>query len=357
MTVETWTLLPSVPKVATRDAVRAEADGWTGVMLADSQNLAAELIVEMSMIVARTERVLVSPGVTNPVTRHPAVLAGAFATLQAESGGRIAVEIGRGDSALAHLGFSPMKLRPFRRYLQALQGYLRGDEVPFDPSFVPAHVASVGDLGLGVAPEGSSLRWLRPQQPKVPVGVAATGPKVIAIGATIGDAVSFSVGGDPERVRAAIERARAARIESGFDPDSLRLGAFLNIAVHDDMETAARITSGKLASFSRFSVMHGKVTGEATGADEAELERLHGKYDMTSHGRADAEHTTLLSAEFAERNAIIGSAKQCLERLMELRELGITRFFLTEEFSREGVAGESHAAIVEEIVPEVNSWT
>lgn len=356
MTVETWTLLPSLPKVAARDAVQAEADGWTGILLADSQNLAAELIVELAMVVARTERILVSPGVTNSVTRHPAVLAGALATLQAESNGRAVIEIGRGDSALAHLGFSPMKLGPFRRYLSALQGYLRGEEVPFDPSFVPANLAGVADLALGAEPEGSSLRWLRPQQLKVPVNVAATGPKVIAIGAALGDGVSFSVGADPERVKAVVALARQARSDAGLDPETLKLGAYVNISVNDDLEVATRTVAGKLASFSRFSVMHGSVDTGAAAADKQELEKLHSSYDMNAHGQAEADHSSALSVEFAERNAVIGSSKRCLEKLWELRELGITRFMLTEDFSRKGVAGESHAAVVEDIVPELNSW-
>ena len=50
-----------------------------------------------------------------------------------------------------------------------------------------------------------------PAMPKVPVDVAASGPKVIALGATLGDRVTFAVGADPERIAWALETARAAR--------------------------------------------------------------------------------------------------------------------------------------------------
>ena len=53
-------------------------------------------------------------GVTNPATRHPAALATAIATVQEESGGRAILGIGRGDTALFHLGRTPM---PDRRLL------------------------------------------------------------------------------------------------------------------------------------------------------------------------------------------------------------------------------------------------
>jgi 5,10-methylenetetrahydromethanopterin reductase len=357
MPVETWTLLPCVPKVAARDAARAEAEGWTGVLLADSQNLAAELVVELALCVAATEKILVSPGVTNPVTRHPAVLAGALATLQAESGGRAVAEIGRGDSALAHLGLAPMKLGPFRRYVDALRTYLRGGDVAFDPAFAPAGIASVGSLGLGHTPEASSLRWLRPGQPIVPVGIAATGPRVIEMAAVAADGVSLSVGADPDRVGWAVEQARKARIGADLDPDDLRLAAFVNVAVHADIEIAARLTAGKLASFSRFSVMHGTGPEGSSTADRAALEELRQTYDMTEHGRAEARHAEALSLDFARRNAVVGAPQACLERLWTLRELGVTRFFLTEEFSRTGVSGEAHDSLVRDVLPEVNSWS
>lgn len=356
MTVETWTLIPCLPRVAARDAIRAEEEGYTGVLMADSQNLAAELVAEMAMVVARTTRLMVGPGVTNSVTRHPAVLAGAMATLQAESNGRIVVEIGRGDSSLAHLGFAPMKVASFKRYIEALRGYLAGEEVPFDDSFVPAGLAAIDTLNLGGEPVTSSLRWLRESQPRVPVSIAATGPKVISYAATQSDGVSLSVGADPGRIADAVGIARAARVEAGLDPLDLRIAAFINVAVHDDVQTAARITSGKLASFSRFSVMEGKVTGGARADDVETLKKIGTAYDMNQHGNAAVDHSDL-PVEFAERNAVIGSADQCLERLAKLRELGVSRFVFTEDFSREGESGVAHDNLVRDVLPEVASWS
>jgi 5,10-methylenetetrahydromethanopterin reductase len=62
-----------LPGESTRLAVQAEADGWDGLLLADSQNLQAEVFVELALAVKPTERLLLGTGVTNPATRHPAV--------------------------------------------------------------------------------------------------------------------------------------------------------------------------------------------------------------------------------------------------------------------------------------------
>jgi 5,10-methylenetetrahydromethanopterin reductase len=72
-------------------ARRCEEVGYDGLMVADSQNLNADVWVELGLAAA-TQRILLGPGVTNPATRHPAVTASAAATLQVESGGRAVLE-------------------------------------------------------------------------------------------------------------------------------------------------------------------------------------------------------------------------------------------------------------------------
>ena len=68
-------------------------------------------------------------------------------------------------------------------------------------------------------PTVSRLRWLRDDQPKVPIDVAASGPKVIEIAARHADAITFAVGVDPYRLGWAVEHARAARAAAGLGSD------------------------------------------------------------------------------------------------------------------------------------------
>ena len=92
-------------------ARQVEAWGFTGLLVADSQNLNADVWVELALAAAATDRIGLGPGVTNPVTRHPAVSASAALTLQAESGGRTVLGVGRGDSALTQIGRRPVSPR------------------------------------------------------------------------------------------------------------------------------------------------------------------------------------------------------------------------------------------------------
>ena len=76
--------------------------------------------------------------------------------------------IGRGDSAVpAHLGLAPAPLSVFERYLRRLQGYLRGEDVPFADN-ADTEVASVDALGLGDQPTASRIEWIA-NLPKVPL--------------------------------------------------------------------------------------------------------------------------------------------------------------------------------------------
>ena len=200
---------------ASMDAARnVEAEGWDGQMFMDSQSLCADPYVRMGVWAAATERLKLSTGVTNPLTRHPAVTAAAAATLQSISGGRAVLGIGRGDSALAYLGHAPAGLALFRRTLSDLQTLLSGGEVAFGAHDFGA--SSLDTLSLGGRPTACRLKWLPAGMPKVPLDVAATGPKVIEMCAPIAERVTFSVGAIPERMSWALDLARAARRNQGL---------------------------------------------------------------------------------------------------------------------------------------------
>ena len=110
---------------------------------------------------------MLGPGVTNPLTRHAALTASAIATLQQVSEGRAVLGIGRGDSSLFNIGHKPVSPSVFQNYIEALQVYLSG-------------------RSLDANGYESQLKWLENTNiNKVPIDVAATGPKIIRMGARI----------------------------------------------------------------------------------------------------------------------------------------------------------------------------
>jgi 5,10-methylenetetrahydromethanopterin reductase len=310
-------------------ARRAEDDGWDGLALVDSQNLAPDPFVHLGLAAAATSRLGLATGVTNPLTRHPAAMAAAIASVQAESGGRAVLGIGRGDSSLAHLGLAPASPLAFERYLARLQGYLRGDEVDFDPELDGGSVASPATgLGMAGGPKSSRLRWIAAAGPKVPLDVAATGPRVISLAARHADRITFAVGSDPDRVTWAVDSARAACSEVGRDFGEVGLGAYVPVVANPDRDEARSLISGGVASFARFSVMHGKVSGPADDRSRVALETIHRSYDMDRHFTHGSPQSQDLPASVVDAFGIAGPPSYCVERLAALADLGLTKLVL-----------------------------
>jgi 5,10-methylenetetrahydromethanopterin reductase len=351
---EAWIAGVGLPRSTVRQARRAEDEGWDGLGVVDSQNLAADPYAELALAASATSRIRLGTAVTNPITRHPAATAAAIATVHAESDGRAVLGIGRGDSSLAHLGLSPAPPSVFARYLHRLQAYLRGDEVPFDVEVDGrGRVASSDALEMAGGPAASRLRWLPPGLAKVPVDVAATGPKVIAVAARTADRITFAVGADPDRLRWAIAVARTARAEAGLDPDGLDLGAYLPLVVHADRARARTLVAGGVASFARFSVMHGEVAGPLDEAGRRTLVAVHDSYDMNRHFAHGSPQSGALTDDVIDAFGIAGPPSYCRERLLELTELGLARIFVLGGglgIDRDDAQASRHA-LVEQVLP------
>ena len=228
--MQLWTTGVASARSSARTAQEIEAAGWDGMLVVDSQNLSGDPYVSLALAGAATTRIGLGTGVTNSVTRHAAATATAITSVNRVSNGRAVLGIGRGDSALAHLGRAPARLAQFERYLRQLQTYLRGESVSFDEIDIPPDVAPpMSALELHDAPPASRIAWIAGGA-KVPVEVAASGPKVIALAALHAERVMFTLGADVERLAWGIALARQTRKAAGLDPAGIAFGAYVNWA-------------------------------------------------------------------------------------------------------------------------------
>jgi 5,10-methylenetetrahydromethanopterin reductase len=352
--MEFWTLTASSIRRMSLQAREAERDGWDGMLLPDTQSLMGDVYIALAVAAVGTSTLKLGTGVTNPFTRHPAVTASAIAGIQELSAGRAVLGIGRGDSSLAHLGLTPAPPELFDRFLGRLQTYLRGDAVLFDERD-RADIAGVERVSSHGAPEHSVLRWLNSEVPKVPVDVAASGPKVISLAAVHADRMTFALGADPERLQWAISTARTARERAGLDPQNLTFGAYLNVVPHPDPAVAVRIAASGVATLARFSALHGKVAPPVRDDDLVELRRLTAAYDLSQHGSGRAEHRTAVSDGYISRFGITGQPDECVKRLQELANVGIDRVVVLDGAADSDEAAqdltESRRLLVSEVMP------
>jgi len=306
---EFWMLTwPSAGRTS-QVAQLAEATGWDGLLITDTQCLAAEAFVQLSMCVAATERIRLGTGVTNPVTRDVALMASGFNTLQQESGGRMSLGIGRGDSSLAHIGKKAAPLSALETFLVRLQSYLRGEVV--DRDGFASRLVTISD------------------QPKVPVDIAGTGPRVIAMAARHAEGLTLGVGANPERIAAKVRETEAGLAAAGRSRAGFTISAYVNAGVDDRIEVAREVVRGGVSVTARFSGMHGGAGSEGLDDDERRaVLALADRYDMAHHGSSAAPHARALPAEFIDDFAAIGDVARVTDRLRAIAATGVDRVVL-----------------------------
>jgi 5,10-methylenetetrahydromethanopterin reductase len=293
MSVEVFLGLFPIPARIATYAQMAERDGWDGLAVTDSQTNNGDSFCALSVAAVATERIKLTTSATNAVTRHPSVVAGAIASIHAESNGRAILGIGRGDSSVRSIGRELMPLGDFRRALDQIQAYLRGETVTYADG------------------RTSRMAWLQAYNlPKVPVSVSATGPRTIEIGALVADRITFSLGADLDRMRWAIDLARATRAQAGLDPAGLSLGAYVNTTAHPDAARARELVRPRLNTYARHWTMHANARRTLAAEDDALVDQVK-------------RQQATLSDDFVDRHAIAGPSDYVIGRLRQLIELGL----------------------------------
>jgi 5,10-methylenetetrahydromethanopterin reductase len=335
--MQLWTMRVPEPGTVVAQAEAAEHAGWDGITFTDSQNLCGDPFVAVALAAEATERLQFATGVTNAHTRHPAALATVAATVQETSGGRFVLGIGRGDTALFHLGLPPMPVSRFAELVTDLQTYLAGGTID-----VEGHP--------------SRIQWLdRAREAKVPLDIAASGPRLLDLSGRIAERVTLAVGADPDRVAWALDVARKASVDAGRDPDEISFGAYVNVGCHPDLDVARGLISGGVAAFAHFSAMPGSTGAGLTESDRAVVADVGRRYDSNVHLRNNAPQTEALNAKFVDRFAVVGSPDACAARLRDLAHLGVERFVITgASFGADrDAARTSHQLLANELLPQL----
>jgi 5,10-methylenetetrahydromethanopterin reductase len=317
-------------------AAAVEEDGWDGLLFMDSQNLSMDVFGSLYLAASSTSRLKLGTAVTNLLTRHPAVVASAFATLHHVSGGRAHIGVGRGDTALELIGVKPPSARQFEMLIEHLQTYLRGDPV------------DLGDFE-------SRITWLPLEgESKVPIDVFGSGPHVISAGSRVGERVTVTVGAEPERVRWAVQTARQARVAAGLDPETLDVGAFVVVGVGTDQKALDELVRGNASISAHFQR---DVTSSLSHPDAAVVGEVTSHYDNYHHGLEHATQSETLSGDFLRRFCVIGPPDECVERLRGLIGLGLSHVTIVGG-SRDidaGVRERSDHLVAKEVLPALQA--
>jgi 5,10-methylenetetrahydromethanopterin reductase len=290
----------------------AEATGFDWLGVADSQSVFHELYVALTLAALHTSRVRLGPLVTNPLTRHLVVTASAMASLDALAGGRAALGIGSGDSAIYTLGAPPATVAGLAEAIDTL-----------------------GRLTAGEAITRQARTWrVHRTSRRVPIYLAAEGPRTLELAGRVADGVIVGLGLTPEVVAlslAAIERGARA---GGRRLADLDVWWFAKTNVADTREAAIEPIKMALAASANHAF---RFTLEGKGVPAALHEPIRGlqrDYDSHQHEIAGAGNAALtdrwgLTEFLVDRFAIAGTPGDCVAQIRRAMAAGARQFITT----------------------------
>jgi probable F420-dependent oxidoreductase len=294
-------------------AKRAEVHGFTHAWTFDSHLLWEEPFVIYSQILAETRKLTVGPMVTNPLTRDWTVTASVFATLNEMYGNRTVCGIGRGDSAVRVTNGAPSTLATLRESIEVIRSLANGQECTY---------------------KGNTFRFPWGLSSRLEMWVAAYGPKALTLAGEVGDGYILQLA-DPSIVAWTVDAVRTAAAQAGRDPDAITICVAAPAYVGDDMahmRDQCRWFGGMVGNHvADIVARYGSGTGSDStggGVPHALTDYIAGRqaYDYNEHGKAGNTHTAFVPDEIVDRFCILGPVSAHLERLEELRSLGVDQF-------------------------------
>jgi len=286
-------------QAATELSKRAEDAGVESIWLAEGP-IARDALITLASIAIATDRVELATGVVNPFTRHPAQLAATFATLDELSNGRVICGIGVGArDGLIPLGVDVSK--PYtaaKEMVEIVRRLLAREAVVLD-----GKVFQLDHVRLG----------FRPTRERVPIVLAATGPKMCALAGEAADGI-YLMYGSREYVVSSLQLAQDART----DPEPFRVASPILMAVDhgdDSAKAALKIGIGLM-----LTEPNGEGMLEANGLDPELAQRIR---DGLAQGGVKALPVAV-DDSIIDTLTIYGTRGECVDRLKQAVEWGIT---------------------------------
>lgn len=287
-------------------ARQAELYGFSHVWTFDSHILWQEPFPIYTQILAATRNVVVGPMVTNPATRDWTVTASLFATLNEMFGNRTVVGIGRGDSAVRVTNGKPTTLATLRESVHVIRELANGRAVDY---------------------KGSQLRFPWASKSRSEVWIAAYGPKALQLTGEVADGFILQLA-DPDIAKWTIETVRNAAADAGRDPLSIKICVAGPAYVTGDVaygRDQCRWFGGMVGNHVADIVQR---YGDSGAVPPALTDYIKGRtgYDYNQHGQSGNTHTEFVPDEIVDRFCIIGDEAHQVQRLNELKALGVDQF-------------------------------
>src|SRR5499433_585843 len=188
----------------------AERRGFSHAWLYDSQMLTSDVYAALALCAVQTKTIFLGPGVTNPVSRIAPLTASAIATINVLAPGRTILGIGTGNTARRTLGMPAARLDVLREHIRVCRDLLSGKTTPYQEGerrrMVKFLNAKSGAINL---------------RQRVPIYVAASGPKTLELAGEMADGVILFGAVSPSLIHYCLEHVRAGAERAGRNPKKI----------------------------------------------------------------------------------------------------------------------------------------
>src|SRR6188474_3026982 len=224
-----WGLGPSAPEqlALVREAERV---GYDSVWAAEAYGSDAATV--LAWLAGQTEKIRIGSAIFQMPGRSPAMTAMTAATLDQLSDGRMLLGIGTSGPQVAegwHGQRFARQLQRTREYIAVVRMALARERVVFDGETL--------QLPLPDGPGKALKLTIAPVQDRIPIYLAAIGPKNTQLAGEIADGwipIFFS----PENVGELIPLLEEGAARSGRSLDGFDIAPTVNVSVNDDLDAA-----------------------------------------------------------------------------------------------------------------------
>ena len=321
---------------------RAENLGYTHAWVTDSPMIRSNCWAVLALAAHQTRTIRLGTGVNVPGLRLAPAAANGIATINRLAPGRCFMSLGTGHTGMRLLGQKPMRLGPFREYVEAVRGLLRGDDVEY----------SLNGETHRIRFQMREHRFIDLEHP-IPLYVAGFGPKAQALAGEIGDGLVSGLprgGSVPEMLANA--RRGAAKAGRALPADFL-VAAMVTLALRQpgealDSERIVAACGAAVLSGLHYLVARHLETGEdppeyARPVWKSYLEwlfeappavrhqRLHGSH----YSFIDPEEARFVTADLIKATCLSGTPPEMVEQIRELERHGLTQIMLYPPLNRQ----------------------
>ena len=280
-----------------------EAEGVRRMWVIDSQLAMKDAYAGLTVAAMNTRRIGLGTGVTNAVTRHPTVTAGAIAAVAEISHGRAFLGIGAGDSALYGVGLKPQKVAEVEEAIKFFRAVLRGEEGELNGRrYRLPHVAAV-----------------------VPTYLAVSQERMCELAGRVADGAIVMGPAQPDMVRRQVGWIESGLKSAGRTRKDFEIAFVATMSAAPTIEGAVDEVRSWASTQARL-LAHHKELPVSLHPFRDEIRRSAESYDYAEHLSTRARHKAVVSDDLVRALAIVGAADECAERLRTLRATGLDAF-------------------------------